>query len=93
MPNLLCEGPSCNSGHSALDREAAVAGSQRGASEASLAAASHEARSVVSRQLAVTAHTRCGVSRRYGIAYALYVCGACGFERIYGNSDTTYGQP
>ncbi len=85
---LLCEGPICNAGHSALVRETEGLGVTRGATDAMRAAMADEVRGLVSRQLAVTPHVRAGVFRRGGIAFATFACKRCGHERVYGNSVT-----
>jgi hypothetical protein len=90
MKHLCCESATCNAGHSALEREAAILGRQRGATEEMRATACDEARGAVSRQLTVTPHVHAGTTRRYGIVYSLFACAACGHERIYGNNDVTW---
>ena len=85
---ICCEGPSCNAGHSALVREAAILAELPSATEQMRAESERHARHIVSGQLAVTAHERSGVFRRGGIAFATFACSACGHERVYGNSVT-----
>lgn len=86
---ICCEGPECNNGRSALVREATLVGPSRGATEAMRGDAKDDARGLVSRQLAVTPHVRSGIERRAGIAFAMFACGVCGHQRVYGNSDNS----
>ncbi len=86
---LACESAACNAGLSATQREARLI--PRGTSDTMRGTHADEARGAVSRELAVTRHVPAGVRRNYGIAYALYACEACAHQRVYGNSDTTWG--
>jgi hypothetical protein len=76
---LRCEGPACNSGRSAEQREADLM--PRGIAENVRHEHMRAARSAVTQDLAYTRHSRSGVGR-YGVT--LYACDTCGHERIYG---------
>ena len=73
---ICCEGPDCNGGHSAIDREQAIIGSTTATEEARREEVRRFARSTVSRKLAVTPHRRVGKTR--------YACIVCEHERVYG---------
>lgn len=80
---ICCEGPACNNGISAHDREAAfVAGLPRATVEMRDEAMRY-ARRTLSPQLAITEHVRCGVDLR---GLALFACVPCGHERVYGST-------
>ncbi len=83
---ICCEGPDCNDGRSAIVREAEETGDVRNMNEEVRDEYHKASRQIVSRALAVTMHTRSSVTRRAGIAFAIYACDDCGHERIYGNS-------
>ncbi len=80
---ICCEGPECNNGRSAVDREAAIIGHMPTATQELRDEAAKQARSLVTHILAVTPHGRVGVNRR---GYALFACEDCGFERTYGST-------
>lgn len=80
---ILCEGPICNSGRSAMEREGAFVATETHRSEDQRAAAMTYARGVVSKVLTLTPHHRVGVGRGGTI---LFACQVCGFERAYGNT-------
>lgn len=78
---ICCEGPQCNGGQSAQDRERTLLRglpAQNAETRDESMRAVHQA---VSRALAVTHHARCGVSRAGTL---LFACGVCGHERSYG---------
>lgn len=83
MPLILCEGPRCNAGRSATDREAAIVRSLTPQTEAMRDDAAKHARSHVSGELTLRPHTRCGVGRGGTL---LYQCAVCRHERVYGTT-------
>ena len=79
--DISCEGPECNSGISAHERESvASAGIPRGGVGLDTL---RRIRGEVSCALAVTWHEFCGFGRG---AAPLYKCTVCGHERQYGGS-------
>ncbi len=91
MPLICCEGPTCNAGQSALQRETAL--TVRCPTYELRDLAERDARRIVSRALAVTPHVHVSTTRRAGIALAVYACVACNHERVYGNSVTEQDSP
>ena len=82
---LKCEGPSCNAGHSAADREAALLPIVTTATLAEFREEQRrQARIAVNRQLAYTPHVP---ARNDSWGRSLYRCDICGWERIFGNLD------
>jgi hypothetical protein len=81
--SLCCEGPTCNAGHSATAREAAILHELPAINAGIRDEAERHARREVSRTLAVTPHQRTGVGRYQTI---LYACTICGYERAYGST-------
>lgn len=80
---ICCEGPSCNGGLSADQREAAIVSNSPCATAEMRDEAERYARRVISPRLAVTPHERVGLNRR---GQALFACVPCGFERVYGHT-------
>lgn len=80
---ILCEGPRCNAGRSAADREAAIVRSLTPQSEDMRAEAIKHARSHVSHELTLRPHERVGVGRGGTL---LYQCVICRHERVYGTT-------
>lgn len=78
---ICCEGPICNAGESAKDREAALA--SRSPTQAIRSEAAHGARGYVSRQLDVTPHVRVGPGAWGAV---MFRCLICEHERQYGNT-------
>ena len=79
---ICCEGPRCNAGRSASEREADILnGMPTNTGELREAAQSY-ARGTVSKQLAVTPHSLQGSD---GHGHSLFRCDLCGHQRIYGN--------
>ncbi len=83
MPILHCEGPVCNAGLDAHAREATLTRDAPSATAELRDEAAKHARSMVSRQLAVTPHVRCGIGRHGTV---LFACRACGHKRVYGTT-------
>ena len=83
---ICCEGPACNGGFSAQDRETAIMREVPGNTDALRDEAARYARHVVTRKLNVTPHTRSGSTYRGAVTFALFRCEACDHERVYGNS-------
>jgi hypothetical protein len=79
---LLCEGPKCNAGRSAAEREADIINGMPSNTGDLRSAAESYARGTVSKQLAVTPHSAQGSD---GHGHSLYRCDQCGHTRIYGN--------
>ena len=80
---ILCEGPHCNAGQSAHDRERAIVAEMPAMTGELRADADKHARLVTSKQLALTPHTF--LARRGGSL--MYACECCGYERVYGNTE------
>lgn len=80
MSTILCEGPRCNAGRSATDREHFDA---RSMSEEQRSDMTRFLRGSTSRDLTYTPHNRVGVGQH---GTALFACAVCGFERVYGNT-------
>jgi hypothetical protein len=78
---LKCDGPRCNSGICAAEREAAI--TPRHATAELREEATKLARAAVTRQLTVTPHTRVGVGAWQTI---LFSCSRCGHQRSYGST-------
>ena len=81
-----CEGPACNGGQSAADKEAAIVRGLPSATEAMRDDVAKFARGAVSKTLAITPHSRSGLTMRGGVTFVLFTCGACGYARVYGNT-------
>ena len=81
---ICCEGPACNAGIGATDRETAHLWKAPHQTAEVREENFKAARRDVSRQLAVTPHTHSGSTGR---GQHLYRCDVCGHERIYGNAD------
>lgn len=79
--HILCEGPICNEGRSAKEREEVLL--KRDVSAQLREDAYRSARSLVSKQLTYTPHNRVGTGPH---GTSLFACGVCGFERVYGNT-------
>ena len=79
---ILCEGPACNGGHSAKEREDAIRQTIPAPSEAEKSRAADYARGAVSRVLAITPHVFAAIGKWNTL---LFACQVCGYERIYGN--------
>ncbi len=85
---LCCESAACNHGVSAEAREdAIIRGLPKGTVDLRDEADKY-ARSLTSRQLAVTPHTHVGTDGR---GNHRYTCDVCGQSRIYGNQDYAMG--
>ncbi len=81
---LCCESAACNHGVSAEAREdAIIRGLPKGTVDLRDEADKY-ARSLTSRQLAVTPHTHVGTDGR---GNHRYLCAQCGHARFYGNQD------
>ncbi len=79
---LACEGPRCNRGISAKDREAAIVAALPTQTGELRDEAIKQARLHTSRTLALTPHTALEVSRGGLLVYA---CDICGAPRVYGS--------
>lgn len=84
--SLSCESAACNAGHSARAREAAILHGLPSVNAHTRDDAEQHARSLTSKQLAVTAHALAGVTSRGGTTLTLFACEACKSTRVYGNS-------
>ena len=82
---LACESAACNHGVSALDREDAIIRQLPKGTVDLRDEADKYARSLTSRQLAVTPHTHVGTDGRGNHRYA---CAQCGHARFYGNQES-----
>lgn len=82
---LACESAACNAGHSATAREAAILHGLPSVNAHTRDDAEQHARSLTSKQLAVTAHHRAGITTRAGTILELFSCDRCGHERVFGN--------
>lgn len=80
---ILCEGPKCNDGQSAAQRQQSLVRALATPTLEAQAEAERHARSEVSKTLALRPHTRTGLGRGGTL---LYACAACGHERVYGTS-------
>jgi hypothetical protein len=89
MVLICCEGPTCNNGISARDREAILTRGITGATVQTRDDAIRTARGDVSRALAVTPHEDAGVFRATA---PVFVCQVCGFERLYGGNSLWGGR-
>jgi hypothetical protein len=87
MSMICCEGPRCNAGRSAADREADILnGMPTNTGELRDAACAY-ARGTVSKQLAVTPHSLQGSD---GHGHSLFRCDYCAHVRVYGNRETVW---
>jgi hypothetical protein len=84
MTIICCEGPACNAGISAADRETAHLWKAPQQTAEVREDNFKAARRDTSKQLAVTPHTHSGSTGR---GQHLYRCDRCGHARIYGNAD------
>ena len=75
---ILCEGPACNNGFSAIEREQAEF---HNASGLYCYDAHKHARQIVSQQLTLTPHVPSRMAD--GWNRSLYSCVECGFLRVY----------
>lgn len=83
--SICCEGPDCNGGHSASDREAAIAHGLPNATAEIRDEAEKHARGIVTKRLAVTPHRHIGVTFKAATIFQRWACNVCDFERVYGN--------
>jgi hypothetical protein len=79
---ILCEGPTCNGGFSAADRESTILG-RWPRDHQHREDVQRDARRETTAGLHYQPHVRVGVGRRGG---ALFACQNCGHERVYGGS-------
>lgn len=83
MVFICCEGPKCNSGVSAAEREKIGLDGYGKIAETAKYDNVRYVRLSVTRALAVTPHEQVGFARR---GSPLYACTVCGFERQYGGN-------
>ncbi len=83
MVAICCEGPKCNDGFSAKDREQVFVREHPGEGAIMREEAHKASRSRVSHDLKVTPHARAGVGAGGTL---LMACMACGHERVYGHA-------